>query len=376
MMVLLLVIFHSCTNGPDKPSSQQSDPKARVAAGDSLIPFDALPGDSSKHPSTSLQKCVMPLTIRCTGVVEVHPQHRMRVTAPVKGFVRELRYLPGERIKRGEVVARLSHPGYLDIQQRYLSVKSRLKYQQQEYQRQGELAVDEAASLKKVQQARARYGSLQVELQSLEEQLQLLHVDPEELSKDGLNPVVDLVAPISGRISKTGIQQGELAHGDHFIYEIIRTGHMRLKLRIHERYSQHVKAGQKIMYAPQPADSLYLTAQVRRTGIIIDPEKRTFNVFASIDQSRGRHKEGRQVEATVKAGKDTMSVVTNDALVHISGQPHLLITTQKGYRMVRVETGPSQGNHTAIKNAGAFRGKRFARHAAQIVKKIDSPAFH
>jgi hypothetical protein len=251
-----------------------------------------------------------------------------------------------------------------------------LKYQEQEYQRQGELAVDEAASLKKVQQARAHYGSLQAELQALEEQLQLLHIDPEGLSKEGLNPVVELVAPISGRVSKTGIQQGELAHGDHFIYEIIKTGHMRLKLRIHERYSRHVRAGQKIMYAPQPADSLSLTAQVSRTGIMIHPEKRTFNVFASIDRSRIRHKDGRRVEATVKAGKDTMSVVTNDALVHICGKPHLLMTTQKGYRMVRVETGPSQGNHTAIKDAGPLRGKSFARHAAKIIEKIDSPAFH
>ena len=376
MMVLLLVVFQSCTNTPEEPGSRQTGQKARVAAGDTLIPFDAFPGDTSKHPSTSLQKKVMPLIVRCSGLVEVHPQHRRRVTAPVKGFVKELRCLPGEYIKEGEVVARLYHPGYLDIQQRYLSVKSRLKYRQQEYQRQGELAVDEAASLKKVQQARSRYESLQAELQSLEEQLKLLHVDREELSKKGPDPVVDLVAPISGRVSKTGIRQGELAHGHHFIYEIIKPGHMRLKLRVHERHSRQVKPGQKIMYAPAPADSLYLTATVTRTGVAIDPDKHTFNVYASLRHSDIQHKDGRQVTATMETGKDTLPAVKNDAIVRISGQPHLLMITPKGYRMVRVETGPSPANHTAIKDADSLRGKRFARHASQIIEKIGSTALH
>ena len=60
---------------------------------------------------------------------------------------------------------------------KYLENKSELDYYQEEYKRQGELTVENAASIKKLQQAKANYYKFEASYQSLKAQLELLGVN-------------------------------------------------------------------------------------------------------------------------------------------------------------------------------------------------------
>jgi len=155
--MILLAATQACSPGDTQNQGHTPQNKDLLPATGSLVPFNATPQASDMQETTSLQQKEMPKRIQCTGVVRAHPHDIAVVSAPMKGFVRELNHQKGQQIRRGETVAQLSHPAYLELQQQYLSAKSHMEYYRQEYQRQGELAVDEAAPLKKVQKAKASF---------------------------------------------------------------------------------------------------------------------------------------------------------------------------------------------------------------------------
>ena len=73
------------------------------------------------------QKSVSGL-VKTNGVLDVPPQNLVTISAPLGGFVKNTELLQGMKVKRGQVVAVLEHPDYIQLQEDYLSTKSQLEY--------------------------------------------------------------------------------------------------------------------------------------------------------------------------------------------------------------------------------------------------------
>ena len=93
-----------------------------------------------------------------------------------------MHFQTGDRVQKGDQLAKLSHPDYIKLQEDYLAAQSNLEYSSREYKRQGELAVEKAASLKRMQKAKSTYEQNKAKLTSLETRLRMLHIDPSNIS--------------------------------------------------------------------------------------------------------------------------------------------------------------------------------------------------
>src|SRR5690606_35137633 len=105
------------------------------------------------------------------GQLEVPPQNEASVTAILGANIVSITVIEGDDVKKGQVLAYLSHPNLTRLQSDYLEAYSSLQFLEQEFQRQQRLYEEEVGSGKTFQQAQADYHAKQAMVKSYASQL-------------------------------------------------------------------------------------------------------------------------------------------------------------------------------------------------------------
>ncbi|MBK8346140.1 MAG: efflux RND transporter periplasmic adaptor subunit [Saprospiraceae bacterium] len=78
--------------------------------------------------------------ISLNGKVEVMPENTITVSSPMAGFVRQIKWMPGMKVSKGQTLVRLEEKEYIQLQQDYLSAKNALAFAKLDFDRQSELS--------------------------------------------------------------------------------------------------------------------------------------------------------------------------------------------------------------------------------------------
>ena len=76
------------------------------------------------------------------------------VSALIGGRVQSVEVIEGDKVRKGQVIARLSNPEFIKMQQEYLSAKSNIPFLENDYLRKKELLKDGITSSKSFDEPR------------------------------------------------------------------------------------------------------------------------------------------------------------------------------------------------------------------------------
>ena len=93
------------------------------------------------------------------GLIMVAPDQQATVSVTMGGRIHSLNVMPGKAVGRGQVIATLDNPEFIELQQAYLESAAQLEYLEKEYARQRSLSGD-AASKKRVEESKAEFLSM------------------------------------------------------------------------------------------------------------------------------------------------------------------------------------------------------------------------
>ncbi|MBK7406970.1 MAG: efflux RND transporter periplasmic adaptor subunit [Saprospirales bacterium] len=141
--------------------------------------------------------------LECTGQIEVPPQNRASIHSPIHGFIQEVRFLEGDLVRKGTILAVLSHPDLIRLQREMLESKGRLTWLKQEMQRIDTLAADDAIARKEQGKARSDYQIEKAHFEGIKAELSLIGLPVETIEQGEIQQNLFLKAPVSGYI--TGI---------------------------------------------------------------------------------------------------------------------------------------------------------------------------
>jgi len=79
------------------------------------------------------------------------------ITSQSAGLLKTVSFPSGSYVKQGEVLAMIENIEFLKLQQQYLEAKSEFFYYGEDLKRQGGLAIENATSVKRMQQAQRDY---------------------------------------------------------------------------------------------------------------------------------------------------------------------------------------------------------------------------
>lgn len=186
-------------------------------------------------------------TLTLQGTIDVPPQNTVSLSFPLGGYLKSTKMLPGMQVKKGQVLAVLEDMQFVQLQQDYLTAKTRFALAQTEFDRQRELNASKASSDKVFQQAKAEMETEEILMSALAEKLQLIGINPTQLNASNISKSVSVVSPINGFVSKVNVNVGKYTAPTDMLFELIDPGDIHLALNVFENDLSRISIGQKVI---------------------------------------------------------------------------------------------------------------------------------
>ena len=201
-IIFVISLFSSCGNKTDETNSSQDAIETTVILTDAQY-------KSAGIELGKLEKKEISSTLKLNGKIDVPPQNMVSVSTPFGGFLKSTKLLPGMHVKKGEILASMEDQQYIQLQQDYLTIKSKLNYAESEYNRQKELNQSKASSDKVFQLTEMEYKTQKISLSALAEKLKLININPETLNESNLSRSINVYSSIDGFVSKVNVNIGK-----------------------------------------------------------------------------------------------------------------------------------------------------------------------
>jgi cobalt-zinc-cadmium efflux system membrane fusion protein len=242
----------------------------------------------------------MPDTFVCSGYFTLHPARLATVTAPINGFIKKMYYNTGDYVKKGTLLAVLTHQDYIKIQKDYLEARSQADYYTEDFKRQGELTLEHASSIKRMQRSQSDYWINEARLRALKAQLDYIGIDAEKVVKEGFTNTINIYAPVNGYIIKTEGNTGKFIDSYAFIYEIADINELlisfELPCALYDRIYKDMHIGFYIKGLEGPVSG----ATVKSIGQVFNPHTNTVDIIAKPDSANKSFRPGMNVEVVIK----------------------------------------------------------------------------
>jgi cobalt-zinc-cadmium efflux system membrane fusion protein len=339
---LLIGTIASCGGGKTADITQKTEEDSTKHQDEwvvELTPEQLLNAGIETHP---VEYRSLSGTIKVNGTLDVPPQQLVSISAPMGGFIKNIDMLQGQHVTKGQVVATLQDPAYIQLQQDYLEASSQLEYLQADYERQQELAKENVNAGKTLQQAKASYGTTLAKVKGLREKLKLININMVQLEKGEIQSTINLYAPISGYVTDVHVNMGKYVSSTDVMFEIVDTEHLHAELTVFEKEVPQLKIGQKVHFtlANENKDR---TATVYLVGREISAD-RTVRVHCHLDREDKNLLPGMYLTALVETHNRSLPAVPEQAVVSFEGTDYIFITSgdkKAGtqYRAVPIKTG-------------------------------------
>lgn len=316
--------------------------------------------NASEMKFSAIEKRKFNEIIQTNGIFDLPPRNLSSVSTYFGGFVSDVNVLPGENVRKGQVLFILENPEYVEIQEKFLDAKSQLAYLKSDYERKKSLFEDSITSRKDYLKAEADYTSTEVKFQALQKKLTMMNINPETLTPGNIQTSLKIFAPISGSLSKVNISRGVYVHPADMAMTISDMDHLHLELTIFEKDLHKIKEGQKISFSTQGEPEALYDGTVFLVNRTIDTETRTASLHGHIDTPElDKFSPGMYVEAEIYTGTDTSFSLPESAVTKVDQEYYVLKTVDDTadtikLEKIQVQVGKSDGGFVEIKNHADF----------------------
>jgi cobalt-zinc-cadmium efflux system membrane fusion protein len=291
--------------------------------------------------------------VQLNGVVDVPPTGIASVSIPMGGYVQDINLIPGTYVKKGQVLATVKDPGYVQLQEQYLSTKAKMIYMQQDMDRQKALLTQEAVSKKTYQQLQSEFNSIGIQLKALSEQLKLINIQPETLTTDKMSSLVQLTAPISGYVTKVNINRGKYVTPADILLEIMNPNDIHAAITIYEQDIAGFKVGMKgtVALTQDPSKKYPVTILAVSQNI---NEDKTGLLHCHFDQVPKNLLPGMFITASLAVENRETVLIPAEAVQRFQGKDYIFIEKKLNeFEAFEIQINQRNNEFVAIQNIEA-----------------------
>jgi len=313
----------------------------------------------------STEKKSISSVLKVNGQIDVPPQNMVSISMPLGGYLQSTQLLPGMHIRKGEVIAVMEDQQYVQLQQDYLTTKSRLSFAEKEYTRQKELNQSQASSDKVYQLADADYKSLRITLSALGEKLRLININPGNLSEKNLSKSVPIYSPITGFVSKVNVNIGKYVNPSDVLFELINPTDIHLNLKIFEKDITKLAIGQNLVAYTNNQPENKHKCRIILISKDLSVDEHTAQVHCHFEDYDKTLLPGMYMNADIEVKSNDAMTLPEDAVVTYEGKEYVFIALDKyHFKMTQVTTGTSENGFISLLNAEDIAHKKVVTQGA------------
>ena len=281
---ILLLVLTAC-KGNQQTTNNES---AAIPVAETIADTIAQPEVDAITSATS-----KPNQVSFNGRIVLPPQRQATIALTMGGIVKKASLLPGQWVAANSVIATLENPEFITLQQTYLDSHAQTEYLLAEYERQKNLSAEQAASQKKFQQSKADFLSMKSRQDAAAAQLSLLGVQTEALLKNGIQPLLEVKAPISGYAANVAMNIGKYINPGEALCELIDKSSPMLCLTTYEKDLADIQVGSPVQFRVNGMGTQTFHGIVISIGQKVDETNRSLEVYASIKEENVQFQIGR-----------------------------------------------------------------------------------
>ena len=321
-----LISFVSCGSKDDKETPKTEDAAKEEEPGN---PDEAtLTNEQMKTIGIelgSIEQKQLTASLKTNGVLKVPNQNKASINSVYSGVIKSLLVQPGNTVSKGQIIATIANPEFIQIQSEYLSINSKIVLAEQEYDRQKELNAGNAGALKNLQAADAELKTLRTRKSSLQQQIQLMGINPTKLSNGKLISVVAITSPIGGVVSNVMVKMGSYVDVTTPVAEIVDNSQLHLDLFVYEKDFPKLENNQTIHFTVTNNPGKEYDAQIFSLGSSFENESKAISVHALVKGDKTGLIDGMSITANISLDKATLPAIPTEAIVSHQGQDYIFI---------------------------------------------------
>ena len=384
-VLAVLLLAAGCGSKNDTAATAEA-PTTAAKADSTVAPTDrvSLSADEQQLAGIKtgpLEQRVLGGGLKVNGVLDVPPDQLVSISAPLGGIVERTALLQGARVRRGQVLAVIRNPEFIQLQQSYLETQSQLTFARAELERQAELVREEVAPAKNLQRARAEYGALQAQAAGQVARLRLAGLPV------GRRPFVStatLYAPKDAFVKTVNVTVGQSVTPTDALFELVDPDHLHVELTVFEKDVPELRKGQRIRFTVPNDSAAERTAVVYLIGRTVDAQQRTVRVHGHLTRENDPALlPGMFVRAVVETTTHQVPALPDKAVLDYEGKQVVFRQERAAggkpvFRMVEVRRGQQAGGYSEVFIPGDAAANNAARYVTEgaysLLSKLKNPS--
>lgn len=311
--------------------------------------------------------------IMVNGLIDVPPQGNISVTVAYGGFLKYTEMLPGSRIKKGQVIATVENPEFIDFQREYLEALANNDYLKADFERQETLNTENVTSSKVFQKAKSMYLTNQANIKALESKLRLIGLNPTSVKNGNISTVVNIYSPINGVVREVYINTGKYFNPQDVLMDITDSSDLHVELNVYEDDIHLIRNGQRIRFRLANAPENWMEAEVFLIGNNVR-EDRSITIHGHLKDKTDELLPGMFINAAIEVEANEQYALPEEAIVRFEGKQYIFNSLGKrkegeaimnDFEMIEILKGNEEEGYVAF----TFEDKSHKIEAMEVVLK-------
>lgn len=283
--------------------------------------------------------------LRASGRVDFNEQFLSRIGANITGRVSDILAVPGQMVKQGDVLAKITSTELTQSQLAYLKAKSASQLAEQAANRARILYKEDVIALAELQRREAEANSAKAEFRAANDQLRVQGMDQasiDRLAKSGvIESINNVIATIPGEIVERKINKGQVVQPADALFTVADLSILWAVSEIPESNSYLIHKGQKVNLIIPSLRNTEIEGVVAHVDSIVNPVTRTVVVRMEVSNKEGLIKPGMLATMMIESKPTERLLIPSSAVIREDNQDHVFIREDEDtYRMVSVKLGP------------------------------------
>lgn len=350
---LISLTLTACGNG-EKPATavaEQAKPE--------LDPSEVMvsPEMASNFKVAAVTQTELASVQEIAGRIEANERKVTRIGAVVTGRVTEVLAEAGDRVKTGQVLARVASPELTSAQLAYMRASATATLAERSVERARQLIAADVIGSAELQRRESEVQIARAELRAAGDQLKLMGLSGDALTRlrgqGSVAPAAAITASSAGIVIERQVSQGQVAQPGDPLFTVADLSNVWVVGALPEQMARSVQVGQDVQ-VDVPALGLTvedppITGKIIYVGDTVSTQTRTVAIRTQVDNKDLALKPQMLASMRIQGAVEKVLAIPAVAVVRENDKDHVYVKkAENHYRLTPVDLGATSGGQRPV----------------------------
>ncbi len=346
--------------GKGEEAAAKAAPAAAAAQEQDPLEVRVTPEMAPNFAAKPVAKAQIAPLQEVSGRIEANERQVTRIGAAVTGRVTEVLVEVGDRVRAGQVLARVASPELTTAQLAYLRAHSAATLAERAVERARQLIAADVIGSAELLRRESELAIARAEQRAAGDQLRLIGIPDSAIAqlrdKGTLQSHAAVLSTGAGVVIERKVSAGQVAQPGDPLFTVADLATVWVVGAIPEQMASGVRAGQPVEISVPALGDRTLSGQIIHVGDTVTPETRTVTIRTQVDNPERDLKPQMLATMRIQGESRELLAVPADAVVRENDRDHVFVRKgENHYRLTPVDLGAASGGMRPV-NKGLAEG--------------------